>query len=116
MRRRVMLAALLITAFALAVPTAAIYYAAFTADGLQFIVKHLPQKIGTRRLVLVNVSGTLAYGIRAERLEIDQERVYLRFDDVRARINLGSLLWQTTVSYTHLRAHETGRNLVCRLL
>ena len=21
-----------------------------------------------------------------------------------------------TVSYTHLRAHETGRNLVCRLL
>ena len=26
--------------------------------------------------------------------------------------------WYTyvTVSYTHLRAHETGRNLVCRLL
>ena len=23
---------------------------------------------------------------------------------------------QETVSYTHLRAHETGRNLVCRLL
>ena len=23
---------------------------------------------------------------------------------------------QVTVSYTHLRAHETGRNLVCRLL
>ena len=22
----------------------------------------------------------------------------------------------TPVSYTHLRAHETGRNLVCRLL
>ena len=22
----------------------------------------------------------------------------------------------STVSYTHLRAHETGRNLVCRLL
>ena len=25
-------------------------------------------------------------------------------------------LTPTTVSYTHLRAHETGRNLVCRLL
>src|SRR5674476_1296138 len=25
-------------------------------------------------------------------------------------------LWISTVSYTHLRAHETGRNLVCRLL
>src|SRR5674476_789416 len=24
--------------------------------------------------------------------------------------------WSTPVSYTHLRAHETGRNLVCRLL
>ena len=27
------------------------------------------------------------------------------------------VLWSNdTVSYTHLRAHETGRNLVCRLL
>ena len=25
-------------------------------------------------------------------------------------------LGHTPVSYTHLRAHETGRNLVCRLL
>ena len=24
--------------------------------------------------------------------------------------------WSESVSYTHLRAHETGRNLVCRLL
>src|SRR5678809_1597424 len=29
---------------------------------------------------------------------------------------LFDLNWQETVSYTHLRAHETGRNLVCRLL
>ena len=27
-----------------------------------------------------------------------------------------TLLYGVTVSYTHLRAHETGRNLVCRLL
>jgi len=95
MHRRVMLVAVLITAFAVALPTAVIYYAAFTQAGLQFIVNHVPRKIGTVRLVFVNVSGTLAYGLRIERLEIDQERVYLRFDDVRARINLGSLLWQT---------------------
>src|SRR5665213_3931826 len=25
-------------------------------------------------------------------------------------------VWLWSVSYTHLRAHETGRNLVCRLL
>ena len=27
-----------------------------------------------------------------------------------------AILGHTSVSYTHLRAHETGRNLVCRLL
>src|ERR1700719_1721753 len=95
MRRRVILVAVLITAFALAVPTAVIYFAAFTQSGLQFIANRIPQKIGAVRLLFVNVRGTLAYGISIERLEIDQERVYLRFDDVRARINLGSLLWQT---------------------
>ena len=26
------------------------------------------------------------------------------------------LIYSASVSYTHLRAHETGRNLVCRLL
>src|SRR5665213_933219 len=29
---------------------------------------------------------------------------------------LEELGWTKAVSYTHLRAHETGRNLVCRLL
>src|ERR1700688_4709420 len=98
MRRRVILVAVLITAFALAVPTAVIYFAAFTQDGLQFIVDRIPRKIGGVRLTFVNVRGTLASGVSIERLEIDQERVYLRFDDVRARINLGSLLWQTIPS------------------
>ena len=37
---------------------------------------------------------------------------------VLAVLILGSLVSGAliTVSYTHLRAHETGRNLVCRLL
>ena len=29
---------------------------------------------------------------------------------------LNNILGLGSVSYTHLRAHETGRNLVCRLL
>eukprot|EP00828_Plagiopyla_frontata_P024951 TRINITY_DN31883_c0_g1_i1.p1 TRINITY_DN31883_c0_g1~~TRINITY_DN31883_c0_g1_i1.p1 ORF type:complete len:170 (-),score=44.15 TRINITY_DN31883_c0_g1_i1:3-473(-) len=33
--------------------------------------------------------------------------------EIEKRNNLESI---STVSYTHLRAHETGRNLVCRLL
>jgi translocation and assembly module TamB len=95
MPRRFMLVATLIIALALAVPAAVIYYAAFTQGGLRFIVDRVPERIGGVRLVFVNVQGTLADGVRIERLEIDQERVYLRFEDVRARIGLGSLLWQT---------------------
>ena len=41
------------------------------------------------------------------RFERDLERLV---DEVMTKDNL------VTVSYTHLRAHETGRNLVCRLL
>src|SRR5678810_970453 len=33
-----------------------------------------------------------------------------------ARIKTSAEETVTSVSYTHLRAHETGRNLVCRLL
>src|SRR5678809_864601 len=33
-----------------------------------------------------------------------------------ARMRLSVIDFQDPVSYTHLRAHETGRNLVCRLL
>src|SRR5665213_1516169 len=38
----------------------------------------------------------------------------LRSHDSRARVQAGRSV--TPVSYTHLRAHETGRNLACRLL
>src|SRR5678809_1615838 len=34
----------------------------------------------------------------------------------RARLGNRSAITMMSVSYTHLRAHETGRNLVCRLL
>ena len=95
MRRRVILLAALITAVALAVPTAVIYYAGFTQSGLRFIINRVPQRIGGMRLTFVNVRGTLHDGVRIDRLEIDQERVFLRFEDLRARIDLASLLWQT---------------------
>jgi len=93
-----MLVAALIIALALAVPAGVLYYAAFTQSGLRFIVARVPGRIGGVHLKFVNVEGTLADGVRIERLEIDQERVYLRFEDVRARIALGSLLWQTVRS------------------
>ena len=39
--------------------------------------------------------------------------------DLRERandLNWNGIEFPVSVSYTHLRAHETGRNLVCRLL
>ena len=33
-----------------------------------------------------------------------------------SELNVKYKIFPTPVSYTHLRAHETGRNLVCRLL
>src|SRR5674476_1705222 len=36
--------------------------------------------------------------------------------ETRASVSVVPLPAYTAVSYTHLRAHETGRNLVCRLL
>ena len=41
-------------------------------------------------------------------LPIQQKRSFYHLKDL--------LLGVDSVSYTHLRAHETGRNLVCRLL
>src|SRR5674476_1596186 len=43
-------------------------------------------------------------------VRVGQRRTWLHVADV-ARIDQ-----REAVSYTHLRAHETGRNLVCRLL
>jgi translocation and assembly module TamB len=105
MRRRIVLIAIFITALALAVPAAVIYYAAFTQGGLQFIVNRVPARIGGVRLKFLNVRGTLVDGVRIDRLEIDQERVYLHFEDVRARIDLRSLLWQT-IHAPQLSAHS----------
>ena len=47
---------------------------------------------------------------------------YLSFTDAAKELFIAQstlstiLLRSRAVSYTHLRAHETGRNLVCRLL
>ncbi len=113
MPRRIALIATLISAFVLAVPMAAIYFAAYTQTGLQFIVARLPGRIGSVRLRFFEVSGTLVDGVRIGRLEIDQERVYLLLDDVRARIELRALLWQSIHSpqafvhnaYIHIKPH-----------
>src|SRR5678809_1629079 len=48
-----------------------------------------------------------------QRLTTHAKRLDIDFTGCNEK-NVGDAL--ITVSYTHLRAHETGRNLVCRLL
>ena len=55
-----------------------------------------------------------------EILELSKSNAQFTVVTGRRRIGKTSLVWNAyenePVSYTHLRAHETGRNLVCRLL
>jgi translocation and assembly module TamB len=95
MRRLLLLTAGFLIFLAVAVPTAAVYYAVFTEGGFQLIVRHIPRKIGGTRLEIVNPGGTIAYGIHVERLEIEHDLVHLRIEDIRGRVRLAPLLLQT---------------------
>ena len=58
-------------------------------------------------------TGELVYNETSNSLQLGfNDGGEVRFDDVASQAADGSI----AVSYTHLRAHETGRNLVCRLL
>ena len=50
--------------------------------------------------------------LKYDRLKLTAERIHAIAQGIRQVATLPS----PSVSYTHLRAHETGRNLVCRLL
>ena len=58
---------------------------------------------GILTIICIIVYGTLNHG------EVSQEVLNYEYDPM-------TLMMLIPVSYTHLRAHETGRNLVCRLL
>ena len=62
--------------------------------------------------------------VEVTQIEKGQPFIYTAEVAVRPEVTLGKYMGVTvtkidtsvSVSYTHLRAHETGRNLVCRLL
>ena len=95
MRRLLLVLSGLLILVAIAAPSAAIYFTVFTERGLQFIVRRVPHRIAGVTLDIINVTGTIAHGIRAERVEIDHERVHLRFEGIEGRVALMPLLWQT---------------------
>ena len=95
MRRLLLVISGLLILIAIAVPSAALYYAVFTESGLQFVVKRIPHRLGNVRLDIVNITGTLAHGIRVERVEVEHERVLVRIEGIEARVALMPLLLQT---------------------
>ncbi len=77
------------------VPTAVIYYLAYTEPGLQWIVAHIPNRIGRTEMEFVGATGTLAKGFTLERFELEHERVHLRFEGCVGHVTLLPLMWQT---------------------
>ena len=69
-------------------PLVLVWCALYTTGGAQFIVRHLPRQIGGVQLQISGLSGTVAQGLHVERVEIDQELVHLKFEDIDARVTL----------------------------
>ena len=76
-------------------PLVLVWCVLYTTSGAQFIVRHLPRQIAGVQLQIAGLSGTVAHGLHVERVEIDQELVHLRFEDIDARVALAPLLLQT---------------------
>ena len=93
--RRILIIIGIAIAFVITVPAGLIYYAAYTESGLQFIVRHIPTKIGRTQMEFVGAQGTIARGFTLQRFELEHERVHLRFEGIRGHITLLPLLWQT---------------------
>ena len=63
-------------------PIVLVWAGLYTTRGAQFIVRHLPHRLGGVTLDIVGLSGTVADGLHVERVEIDHELVHLKFTDV----------------------------------
>ena len=75
-------------------PIVLVWAGLYTTSGAQFIVRHLPRRLGGVTLDIVGLSGTVADGLHVERVEIDHELVHLKFTDVSGRVALAPLLLQ----------------------
>src|SRR5665213_3891929 len=74
--------------------------------GMQVIIKAPCERCADTGHLLEVGRSRAQYALQAP--EVPQQGAALRRPQARYRFE--------PVSYTHLRAHETGRNLVCRLL
>src|SRR5678816_1982997 len=83
-------------------------------DTLSVIYEYL-QKQDYEWEVLVVIDGAQD-GTLARTQEFAAGRQHIRYIDRKQNRGKGYTVREGTVSYTHLRAHETPEHLVCRLL
>jgi translocation and assembly module TamB len=95
MRRALLVIACVTVAAAIVLPGALVWSVLYTTAGAQFVVRHLPEKLGPVHLRIGGLTGTVASGLRIEHVVIDLELVHLEFDDIRARVVVAPLLLQT---------------------
>src|SRR3569833_3903821 len=95
MRRLLLLIAGILILTAVAVPSAAVYYFAFTETGLQYLFGNIPHKAGGVGREFLGVHGTIAHGLHIDQVEIDHHLVHLTLNNFNARIELTPLLLQT---------------------
>ena len=95
MTRRILIIIGIVIAFVITVPAGILYYIAYTEGGMQFVVRHIPTRIGGTQMEFVGARGTLAGGFTLERFELEHERVHLRFEGIAGHATLLPLLWQT---------------------
>ncbi len=67
----------------------------YTQAGLRFAVHMLPEKMGASRMQIRNVQGTLAGGFTLEHFELYHPRTTVKVDQLKARVAVLPLLWQT---------------------
>jgi translocation and assembly module TamB len=95
MRRLLLALAVLIIITAVAAPAVLVWSALFTSDGLQFVIRHIPQQLGPVRLTLTGVSGTVSRGLTIQRVEIEHELVHITVTGIEGRVALRPLVLQT---------------------
>jgi translocation and assembly module TamB len=95
MRRLLLIIGTVIVLTAIVAPATLIWAALYTEGGLLFVVRHIPQQIGDVRLVISGVHGTVADGIRVERLEIEHPVVHVVVTGIDGRLALAPLMLQT---------------------
>ena len=79
--------------------------------GITILSKNTAVHYKDTKINIIDTPGHADFGGEVERVLKMVDGVILLVDAFE-----GAMPQTKSVSYTHLRAHETGRNLVCRLL